>query len=203
MVGARRVAEQGEPRGGLIVVGSSEAAWWGPATRRATGAKGVAERGRAFQRGAGQSAAHLRVRLNHGASDITQSLRPSSASRLVRATRSVLVSLPLDRPPPPPPPSAPSLQAPPFSVLAAPTSAVLVQRIHPTLSSSFHLKISLSLFVRVARCANAVRPRPAVALPIARSPSSRRPVRVSLTSLESSELCPSSSSSSSFTSLRS
>lgn len=31
----------------------------------------------AFQRGAGQSAAHLRVRLNHGASDITQSRRPS------------------------------------------------------------------------------------------------------------------------------
>lgn len=33
--------------------------------------------GPAFQRGAGQSTAHLRVRLNHGASDITQSRRPS------------------------------------------------------------------------------------------------------------------------------
>lgn len=56
-------------------------------------ARGVAERGRAFQRGAGQSAAHLRVRLNHGASDITQSLRPSSAGLFVRASRSILVSL--------------------------------------------------------------------------------------------------------------
>lgn len=69
------------------------------------------ERRPAFLRGAGQSAAHLRVRLNHGASDITQSRRPSPircASRrslLVRPRRvrdhllaSLLLSLARPRP---------------------------------------------------------------------------------------------------------
>ena len=115
-------------------------------------ARGVAERGRAFQRGAGQSAAHLRVRLNHGASDITQSLRPSSASRLVRAARSVLLSLAFARPP------APSLPVPRSALLRLHRADVSCPRSTNSPFPSFVFSprhISLSLFVRVARCANA------------------------------------------------
>lgn len=153
------IASNSRSRSCVVATGSGEAVCCWPARggsrREESGARGriqlargVGARGVAFQRGAGQSAAHLRVRLNHGASDITQSLRPSSAGPLVRPSplSYPLSPLSLSRPTKRPSPSLPlrhTLSSSLFISLSAPEYFIFVALVIIVHSLSLSLRLSL------------------------------------------------------------